>query len=275
MKCVAKKSISSIPIFGWGLKLAEFVFLAQKWDVDKDRFKKELTSLCDYKDQTGIPLVIVLFPEGTLSESDKILVSQDYARKNRLPIFDNVLLPRFRGFREMIPIIRQKVDCIVDTTLIFDPVMPSIYDVLVGKATATVHFQTRVYEMNNIPESEEDIDKWLLDRWIEKENLVKASKTSNVESIFTDPGVEFEPPHVMAKLTVFFSFFVLGYLILVCFARRFKNGVLELFLGDIVVALMALGAVIYNLVPRKAKRKVKTAYGATGNETENTSEADV
>ena len=263
VKYVAKKSISQIPIFGWALRIAEFVFLAQKWSEDKVRFKKELHSLCHYEDQTGFPLAIMLFPEGTLSEPDKILVSQDYARANGYPVFDHVLLPRFKGFREMIPIIRHKIDYVVDTTLIFDPTMPNFYDVMVGKATETVHFQTQVYPISSIPEHPDAIDDWLLDRWVEKESLVKASTSQDISRIFSDQGTEFKPKLVWQKLMAFFSVFVLAYLGMIWFARRFKNGVLDLFLSEIFIAFASMGAIVYNLIPRTAKRKQSPKYGAT------------
>lgn len=271
MKYVAKRSIASVPIFGWALRIAEFVFLAQKWSEDEERFKKELKSLRDYEEQTGFPLTIVLFPEGTLSEPDKILVSQDYAKEKGLPVFENVLLPRFRGFREMVPILRHKIDYIVDTTLIFDPEKPNFYDVMVGKAKGAVHFHTRVHPISTIPENPNEIEKWLLDRWVEKENLLQDSKNSNIDGISAQSGKEFRPKFVRRKIMAFFSIFVLGYLSLILFVRRFKHGVLDLFLAEIFIAFAALGAIIYNLIPRTAKRKAKPKYGATST-TENNSE---
>lgn len=135
VKVVAMNSITKIPVFGWILKFAEFIFLTQKWSKDEGRFSESLISLREYKKQTGCSFVIVLFPEGALLEKDNLLKSHDCAKKNNLPLFQNVLLPILRGLREIVPLLRNLIDVVVDLTVMFSPERPSISDVLAGNSS--------------------------------------------------------------------------------------------------------------------------------------------
>jgi len=45
VKCVVKASLGAVPIFGYILRLSEFVFLTRNWDRDHERFMVMLSGL--------------------------------------------------------------------------------------------------------------------------------------------------------------------------------------------------------------------------------------
>lgn len=265
VKFVAMDSISRIPIFGWILRMAEFVFLAQKWDVDKERFITNLTSLSLYEDQTGNPLCIVLFPEGTLNEPHHIVKSKQYAGKTNQPVFEHVLLPRFRGFREMLPILREKVDYVVDTTCIFSPNKPDIFQVLAGQATETALFITKTYPINDIPTEDAQVDEWLLDRWREKEGLFEKHRTSDmVDSMNEDEKNYLMTRHVYLKMFIVFSMFVIPFSVLIYDISLIKHGLTYLLFACCMVSAATLASFMMTIAPDTNKKdKKKKDYGST------------
>jgi len=270
VKFVAMESISRIPIFGWILRMSEFVFLAQKWDVDKERFITNLTSLSLYEDQTGSPLCIVLFPEGTLHEPHHVIKSKQYAEKTNLPIFENVLLPRFRGFREMLPILRSKVDYVVDTTCIFSKDKPDIFQVLAGQATETALFVTKTYRIEEIPTEDNLVDEWLLDRWREKEELLEQHWKNKdlVDAMDENEKNYWVTKHVYLKMFIVFSMFVIPFSVLIYDISLIKHGLTYLFVICIIISLATLGSFVKTIMPNSNKKdtkkdSTKENYGST------------
>lgn len=272
--------------------MAEFVFLAQNWSVDKERFRANLKSLSLYEEQTGSPLCIVLFPEGTLNEPHHILKSKQYAGDNGLPVFDNVLLPRFRGFREMLPILRTKIDYVVDSTCVFSADKPDIFKVLAGEATETALFKTKVYDIknkNDIPEEDHEVDEWLLDRWREKEEIFekhyKYKNNDLVDAISDANKVYLELKHVYLKMFIVFSMFIIPFSVLIYDVSLIKHGLTYLLTVCCVISIATLGSFVLTIRPDTNKKKIiknkngkatpviinaTKDYGATAQETSQT-----
>lgn len=258
--------IKKIPIFGWVLDMIEFIFIEGKWADIGTSFKDQLTSMSMYEEQTGYPLALVLFPEGVLLEADKIHISHDYAREKNLPIFYNVLLPRFRGFREMVETLRDHVDYVVDATVAFKPNAPDIYDVLSGSATETIVVKVKKYDMKTMPTDPDRINNWLLQRWTEKEEFLEAEKVKADYDPETSSGIEIKPKYVVLKLSGIFSLFILGTVILFNIAAKIRNGRIDLLIITLILTAIAIGSVVKNLIPDKRHKGPKQeTYGATEN----------
>lgn len=250
VKVIAKRSVGRVPIFGWILRLADFVFLARSWTSDRHSFIARLRSLANYRAQTGCPLALVLFPEGTRISDDKMNISHAYAKENNLPLYSRVLLPRTRGFRELVPLLREHLDIVADVTFMFDPDFPSIVDVIAGYSDVVVHTHTTVYPMRDLPSQPEELDQWLMQRWHEKE-----ARILNFEADAASLGPpshhnEHRPPSFL-PLILLFAVFVATIVVIVHFIGRVHNGVRYLVMAMSIIALTALIAIINDLIPRR------------------------
>ncbi|KAJ3674033.1 hypothetical protein LUZ60_006025 [Juncus effusus] len=87
---VMKKSSKFLPVIGWSMWFSEYLFLERNWAKDEGTLKSGLQELKDYP----LPFWLALFVEGTRFTPAKLLVAQEYAAQNGLPVPRNVLVPR-------------------------------------------------------------------------------------------------------------------------------------------------------------------------------------
>lgn len=170
-KSVVKASLGKVPIFGNILRFAEFAFLTRSWATDKDKFFKALASMGTYSD-TGDPLWFVLYPEGTRFTKEKQQYSEAYAATKQLTPTTHVLFPRYKAFTAIVSALREKFDGVIDATFMFEGEEPAITQTLAGNASTVVHVHVKYYPMKDLPEREEDLEKWLLERWYEKDKRI-------------------------------------------------------------------------------------------------------
>ncbi|GJQ08289.1 hypothetical protein GpartN1_g80.t1 [Galdieria partita] len=114
---IGKKSIGYIPLLGWMcLQTGALVSLSRKWIHDKGRLEQELERL------RRLPgdFWVMTYPEGTRFSWVKKAVSLDYAKKNDLPGFNNVLVPRFKGFFACVQLLRSRLSFVYNATLIYE-----------------------------------------------------------------------------------------------------------------------------------------------------------
>lgn len=154
------------------MTLCEFIFLTRNWAEDKAYITKKLLDLSTFSD-TGHPLGILIFPEGTRLTPEKLKNSQDFARSKGLHVFSKLLYPRFKGFLGFMPLMRSHIHYLVDCTLIYNQGIPSIADVLQGNANQTVHLHVRDFPISQVPQQPDDLKEWLRVKWIEKEEIIK------------------------------------------------------------------------------------------------------
>ncbi|KAJ3193779.1 Acyl-CoA:lysophosphatidylglycerol acyltransferase 1 [Irineochytrium annulatum] len=79
LKIMLIEWLKYLPIFGQGMWFFEFIFMKQKWEKDKDNMQKHLLKAKD----PASPLMLLIFPEGTLNTPENIKKSQAYAKKVR------------------------------------------------------------------------------------------------------------------------------------------------------------------------------------------------
>ncbi len=253
-KAVVKASLGSVPIFGWILRFSEFVFLTRSWDRDHFNFVAKLRKLSTFP-KTGLPYWLLLFPEGSRITPDKLVNSQKFAQANNYPTFNHVLLPRFKGFQALVPEIRSSLDCIVDASFMFEGKKPTMSSVLKGTDDSVIHVHLRTHPIADIPQDEDGMKTWLLQRWVEKEARIQAfmqDKTSLGQPYSTQ-----ERAPSVAGLYVLFGIFVAFAAPVLYAASQFENG-LRYFLVANAAAVAAIALLIgVNLKP-SAKGKTKT-----------------
>eukprot|EP01112_Ceratiomyxa_fruticulosa_P008308 TRINITY_DN2152_c0_g1_i1.p1 TRINITY_DN2152_c0_g1~~TRINITY_DN2152_c0_g1_i1.p1 ORF type:complete len:320 (+),score=41.79 TRINITY_DN2152_c0_g1_i1:82-1041(+) len=177
-KWIAKRSISWIPFFGWTHYLMGDLYLARKWEDDLPNIQNWLSKFSE----RGFKRMVI-FPEGTRSRDPKKLkASQDFAKKNDLPILNNVLLPRTKGVALIIKYLQDNpgiIDCVYDMTLYYGGGGIGIGRFLRGPSYTDVYIYYSKVLVKDIPKSEEEISHWCLQRFQLKDKLIDYFKSND------------------------------------------------------------------------------------------------
>ncbi|XP_071686892.1 probable 1-acyl-sn-glycerol-3-phosphate acyltransferase 5 [Rutidosis leptorrhynchoides] len=185
IKYVLKSSLMKLPLFGWGFHVLEFISVERKWEVDETMMKNMLSTLTNPED----PLWLAVFPEGTDFTEQKCIKSQKFAAENGLPILNNVLLPKTRGFHACLDILRTSLDAVYDVTIAYKNRCPTFLDNVFGVEPAEVHVHVRRIPVNDIPSSQTGCNEWLLQTFHLKDQLLSDFITTGH---FPNEGTETE-----------------------------------------------------------------------------------
>ena len=91
---VMKKQIVYIPIIGLLMSAGLDIKINRNWNTDEEIFKKDIKKIIDQNEKCAI----IIYVEGARITAEKQLQGQKYSRENNLPIFNNLLVPRTKGF---------------------------------------------------------------------------------------------------------------------------------------------------------------------------------
>ncbi|KAI8606912.1 hypothetical protein BC830DRAFT_1040197, partial [Chytriomyces sp. MP71] len=119
-----------IPFFGQGMQLFEFIFLNQKADKDLKIIAKNLDTA---RRDVGLPLWMLVFPEGTLNTPGNVARSQKYAEKMGIaPHPQHCILPKSLGLFHTIQSLSPQLQDVFDITIGYSGVQPGEvpYDIL-------------------------------------------------------------------------------------------------------------------------------------------------
>ncbi|PKA49615.1 putative 1-acyl-sn-glycerol-3-phosphate acyltransferase 4 [Apostasia shenzhenica] len=157
IKYVLKSSLMKLPVFGWGFQILEFVPVERNWTIDEPIIRRKLSTFKDPRD----PLC-----------EQKCMRSQHYAAERSLPVLKNVLLPKTKGFYACLEALRESLDAVYDITIAYKHSCPTFLDNAFGVDPAEVHIHVRRILPHEIPDSEEDVAAWLMDRFKTKDRLL-------------------------------------------------------------------------------------------------------
>jgi 1-acyl-sn-glycerol-3-phosphate acyltransferase len=193
LKIILKDSLSRIPIFGWGMQFFEFIFLKRKWNSDKETFLKNLSRA----KKDGLPLWLLIFPEGTNLTADTKAKCLQYAKKHDITeIPEFVLLPRSLGLSTCLSELQDFQDLhLIDITMGFSGVSPEdtpqyVYPLgdifLKGLGPPVVHLHIKSHPLSAIPGftmstddssllsgSSDPFGQWLRQEFLRKDALMK------------------------------------------------------------------------------------------------------
>lgn len=175
-----KDSIKYIPIFGWGMYLCNMPFLKRDWQRDNRRLDRSLKTLIDHR----LPVWLVSHVEGSRLSSIKREKSQKYARANDLPVLENVLLPRCKGFTSTIhSVTGSHIKDVYDITLAYFhnrkgfAAKPNLFEILTGGLDEyQFHAHIDRIPLREIPQDENGMSNWLYDRYQQKDRLLESIK---------------------------------------------------------------------------------------------------
>ena len=188
---------------------ALYIFLYRRWEKDESY----LNSLLRYFVSSPDKLHLLMFPEGTNFEEITKTWSDNYAKKNDLPLYDYVLHPRVRGFTHCVEKLRQgnKIDAIYDVTVGYsENYCFEELDIIKGKIPDEIHFHIQRFSIDELPVDSQGLDHWCSKRWSEKEERLskfygqdEKHFTPVVESVIVDNNEE-EAVRVFYKFELVF-----------------------------------------------------------------------
>ncbi|RLV96647.1 putative acyltransferase CST26 [Spathaspora sp. JA1] len=139
------------------------------------------------------PYELILFPEGTVPSNRTTKKSREYIESQGLEPLKHVLLPRVRGLYLALKELRNSLEVVYDVTIAYSNLKETEFgeDVfslkryyLKGYGPERINYFVRCFKIKDIPlDDEEDVDdispenlkrfeKWLLDVWYEKDELM-------------------------------------------------------------------------------------------------------
>uniref|UniRef100_A0A914C9M4 Phospholipid/glycerol acyltransferase domain-containing protein n=1 Tax=Acrobeloides nanus TaxID=290746 RepID=A0A914C9M4_9BILA len=164
-----KELVKHVPGIGFGMQFMQYIFLKRDMNVDFPRMDKAI----EYYSESKQSYQVLMFPEGTDKTSYTTRKSNEYAQRNGLLELKHVLYPRTNGFIHLLNKMKQHnyISYIYDVTVAYpkDVVQNETDLVLKGKVSSTIHYDVKKIPISDLPTSELDLNKWLLDVWFEKE----------------------------------------------------------------------------------------------------------
>nr|KAG5699729.1 hypothetical protein BaRGS_022127 [Batillaria attramentaria] len=167
-----KQSLKNLPVPGWGMQLAGYVFLQRDWSQDQQRITRSL----QYFAQTRTRPQFLLFPEGTDLNPNGLVKSRAFAEKHGLPVYKHVLHPRTTGFVHFVKEMRKNkiLDSILDLTVAYPrDVIQNEADLVLGRFPQEVHFLALRHPIADVPSSAERLENWCRDLWRRKESTLE------------------------------------------------------------------------------------------------------
>jgi lysophosphatidylglycerol acyltransferase 1 len=148
----------------------------------KNFVKTELTKHCQENQEKDM---IILFPEGGFRYK-RIESSNKYAQKQNWPLLKHLTWPRAGAFYDVADDL-VGVTHIVDCSILYPDQENtlSILDIVMGRKPGPIYFHYRVFEVNEKMLLDE---KWLNDRWLEKEQLMSEFYSNKEEFLRTKAG---------------------------------------------------------------------------------------
>ncbi|KAJ4886899.1 putative 1-acyl-sn-glycerol-3-phosphate acyltransferase 5 [Raphanus sativus] len=168
IKYVLKSSLMKLPLFGWAFHLFEFIPVDRRWEVDEANLRQIVSSFKDPRDA----LWLALFPEGTDYTEAKCERSKKFAAEHGLPVLNNVLLPRTKGFVSCLQELSCSLDAVYDVTIGYKTRCPSFLDNVYGIEPSEVHIHIRRINQSQIPNQEQEINDWLMNTFQLKDQLL-------------------------------------------------------------------------------------------------------
>ncbi|KAL0265559.1 UNVERIFIED_CONTAM: hypothetical protein PYX00_011271 [Menopon gallinae] len=174
---VLKESLRKVPVFGRGMEIFGFIFVKRCLADDRGPIQSGLAVL-----SAKPSFSLLIFPEGTIIDKATHQRSLQFARRRRAllggePVdFEEVLVPRTSGYKIISEVLFDRIQGVVDTTLLFNPYRRypqstiSCKDILLG-GDADISF---IFVMDFIEKSDAIRDEaFLYTRFRRKDALIR------------------------------------------------------------------------------------------------------
>ncbi|CAL4066495.1 unnamed protein product [Meganyctiphanes norvegica] len=260
VKCMVKRAIASVPTFGWAWGFSDYLFLDRNWENDKSIIQKQ----CLYLQNYATPSWLALFPEGTRFSEEKHKASMEFAQKQGIPVLKRHLIPRTRGFVQLVQSLKGHYPAIYDATLSYDlskSATPQLVSMLDGEQVIAEAYLRR-YELIDLPDTDKEISEWLHQLFREKDALLDSYLTCGS---FTDSSgfpvkpLQDSPRRPVSLISVIIWFSLSAYCIYRAALATLAQGVLGVVLAVGAFAAAYIGLQKLINITRKDKG---SSYGS-------------
>lgn len=162
-----KDIVKYFPGFGWGMWLGDCVFVKRNWAEDKAGVERQFRK---YQRQQ-LPVFMVSFLEGTRYTEDKGGKARAFAAERGLYSPQHTLIPRTKGFVATVQGLRSSLDAIYDITIGYPREVPTLVNCFEAKVPR-VAIHVRRFAIDSLPESEDELRTWAIERFEEKDALM-------------------------------------------------------------------------------------------------------
>jgi len=171
---VLKESIVCIPGIGQLMYFGNNVIVKRNWQMDQKTIWKDLDNLPNAS-------TLILFPEGTRMSEEKLFMAQTYSMQHNLPIFENLLVPKFHGAWNILSYLKtqHRLGKLYDVTLVpekrFQKKSMFLSDIFQPSGIGQLGFHVRKLNTEEIPHDYDLFCNWFLNRWLEKDYIFKSA----------------------------------------------------------------------------------------------------
>jgi 1-acyl-sn-glycerol-3-phosphate acyltransferase len=167
LKFFVKKQLKWAPGVGWGMQFLDCLFIDRDWASDREHIRETFAGLVDGK----VPVFLVSFVEGTRLTLPKLEAARAYGREHGLTLPRHTLVPRSKGFAASVEGLRTHIDAVYDLTIGYEQAVPTLWQYIKGMVQR-IHLHVRRFPVTDLPESADDLRRWLMARWDEKNQLL-------------------------------------------------------------------------------------------------------
>ncbi|EAL63183.1 hypothetical protein DDB_G0288523 [Dictyostelium discoideum AX4] len=212
IKIAMKDIIKYVPFAGIGIWAMGFIFLSRKWQNDQPKINKAYEHL--RKD--GEPFWFVTHPEGSRVSEKNLKESQEFSRSRGLPILENLLIPRVKGFTSSVVALHDQIDAVYDLTVAYKKKPGNIFRLLYGANPTEIHVHVRRFPISSIPVNDiKGVEQWLYKTYQEKDRLLKSFKENGYFSDGKFLDQPFKPQKYLKNLFVWIISLLIFFTILI------------------------------------------------------------
>ncbi|TGO10811.1 hypothetical protein BTUL_0125g00250 [Botrytis tulipae] len=172
----AKIELRWVPLLGWGIWGMGMPMVSRNWLKDKKELDRVFAGVVVKK----WPQWLISFSEATRYTPKKYEEAKTWCKQNNRPLPKHLLYPRTKGFVTTVQHLRKAkhVKAVYDMTIAYSHhnkwhQAPTIWESLScgdlsGKRGYKFHVEVKRFLLEDLPETDEGLAKWLEARWIEK-----------------------------------------------------------------------------------------------------------
>ncbi|TVY21440.1 1-acyl-sn-glycerol-3-phosphate acyltransferase delta [Lachnellula arida] len=180
----AKIELRWVPLLGWGIWGMGMPMVSRNWLKDKSELDRVFAGVVVRK----WPTWLISFTEGTRFTPKKYEEAKVWCKKNGRPIPKHLLYPRTKGFVTTVQHLRKAkhMKAVYDMTIAYEHhhkflQAPTIWESiccgdLSGKRGYKFHVDVKRIPLDELPEDDAGLSKWLETRWIEKGEFLEAKR---------------------------------------------------------------------------------------------------
>ncbi|PSK46191.1 hypothetical protein B9Z65_5159 [Elsinoe australis] len=184
----AKRELRWVPFLGWGLWAMGMPLVSRKWTEDKREMDRIFHGVVNRK----WPMWLIAYSEATRYTQEKYAEAVEWCKAHNKPIPKHTLYPRNKGFIAMVQNLRKAphVKAVYDVTIAYAEgnkfMSPPSFVQTINTPKLGDSYKMFVHvdrhELASLPESSEELAKWLEDRWMEKGDRLESIKTQITQS---------------------------------------------------------------------------------------------